>query len=116
VIIRGQSTEIAAAAAHGAHRFVHIDASHVYDTSRRHRHTKALLATDGVVAFDDFRGEITPGVSAAVWQAVRRRGPPPHASPTASSTARGANAAMWRERLLSWLPGRGIEWRVTTAG
>lgn len=56
----------------GSVRFLHIDASHLYehvvgDTAA----ARSLLAPDGVVVYDDYRSEHTPGVSAAVWQAVR---------------------------------------------
>ncbi|MEV6977254.1 class I SAM-dependent methyltransferase [Kitasatospora sp. NPDC093806] len=55
----------------GSCRFVHVDASHLYEhvvgdieVARR------ALAEDGLVVLDDYRSEHTPGVSAAVWQAV----------------------------------------------
>jgi Methyltransferase domain len=56
-------------------RFVHIDASHLYE----HVHAdigaaQDLLLTDGVVVLDDFRSEHTPGVSVAAWEAVLNRG------------------------------------------
>lgn len=57
--------------ADGTLRFIHIDGSHLYDhvvtdvaSARR------ALTQDGIVVFDDIRTEHTPGVSAAVWQAV----------------------------------------------
>ncbi|MGP3998609.1 class I SAM-dependent methyltransferase [Streptomyces sp. 8N706] len=56
-------------------RFVHVDASHLYehvagdiDTAR-----KSLLP-GGVVVLDDFRSEHTPGVAAAAWEAVFNHG------------------------------------------
>lgn len=59
----------------GSARFVHIDASHLYehvvgDTAA----ARSLLAPDGIVVFDDYRSEHTPGVSAAVWGAVLNDG------------------------------------------
>lgn len=52
-------------------RFVHVDASHLYDqVSVDVRNAKTILRSDGVVVFDDFRKEHTPGVAAAVWDAV----------------------------------------------
>ncbi|MFI6445460.1 class I SAM-dependent methyltransferase [Kitasatospora sp. NPDC050543] len=52
-------------------RFVHIDASHLYDhVAGDIRVARAALRKNGVVALDDFRSEHTPGVSAAVWEAV----------------------------------------------
>ncbi|WP_432011713.1 class I SAM-dependent methyltransferase [Streptomyces cucumeris] len=56
-------------------RFVHIDASHLYehvvgdiDTAR------TALVPGGLVVLDDFRSEHTPGVAAATWEAVFTRG------------------------------------------
>ncbi|MDX2601203.1 class I SAM-dependent methyltransferase [Streptomyces caniscabiei] len=56
-------------------RFVHIDASHLYE------HVEAditaardLLLPGGLVVLDDFRSEHTPGVSVAAWEAVLNRG------------------------------------------
>ncbi|OBH12575.1 class I SAM-dependent methyltransferase [Mycobacterium sp. E1747] len=52
-------------------RFVHIDGCHSYrcvanDIALATTH----LAKRGVIAIDDYRGVETPGVAAAVWQAV----------------------------------------------
>jgi Methyltransferase domain len=68
VVIRGPSTGIRGRAAHGRHRFVHVDASHeqphvVEDMAI----AKELLAPDGIVVVDDFRAEEFPGVAAGVW-------------------------------------------------
>ncbi|WP_241681581.1 class I SAM-dependent methyltransferase [Streptomyces sp. CB01881] len=55
----------------GSCRFVHIDASHLYEhVAGDIAVARAALAEDGLVALDDYRSEHTPGVSAAVWQAV----------------------------------------------
>jgi hypothetical protein len=56
-------------------RFVHIDASHLYE----HVYgdigaARELLGPDGIVVLDDFRSEHTPGVSVAAWEAVLNRG------------------------------------------
>lgn len=56
-------------------RFVHIDASHLYE----HVYgdigaAREILVPDGIVVLDDFRSEHTPGVSVAVWEAVLNRG------------------------------------------
>ncbi|MFJ1703047.1 class I SAM-dependent methyltransferase [Kitasatospora sp. NPDC088346] len=52
-------------------RFIHIDASHLYEhVAGDVQVARAALAKDGVVVFDDYRAEHTPGVSAAVWEAV----------------------------------------------
>ncbi|MFJ3219220.1 class I SAM-dependent methyltransferase [Kitasatospora sp. NPDC086801] len=55
----------------GSCRFVHVDASHLYEqVAGDIAVTKAALTENGVVALDDYRSEHTPGVSAAVWEAV----------------------------------------------
>ncbi|MFD5112792.1 class I SAM-dependent methyltransferase [Streptomyces sp. NPDC058220] len=56
-------------------RFVHIDASHLYE----HVYgdigaAQELLKPGGIVVLDDFRSEHTPGVSIATWEAVLTRG------------------------------------------
>ncbi|MER8103049.1 class I SAM-dependent methyltransferase [Kitasatospora sp. NPDC094016] len=55
----------------GSCRFVHVDASHLYEhVAGDIAVTRAALTENGVVALDDYRSEHTPGVSAAVWEAV----------------------------------------------
>jgi hypothetical protein len=56
-------------------RFVHVDASHLYE----HVHgdigaAQEALLPGGIVVLDDFRSEHTPGVSVAAWEAVLNRG------------------------------------------
>lgn len=70
VVVQGYSETIVAHASHGTHRFVHIDASHLYEHVVKDIHAaRTLLRPDGVVVFDDYRSAHTPGVSAAVWEA-----------------------------------------------
>ncbi|MFI9363216.1 class I SAM-dependent methyltransferase [Kitasatospora sp. NPDC053057] len=55
----------------GSCRFVHVDASHLYEhVSGDILVARSALAEDGLVSLDDYRSEHTPGVSAAVWEAV----------------------------------------------
>jgi hypothetical protein len=52
-------------------RFAHIDASHLYEhVIGDIAVARDALTPDGVVVLDDYRSEHTPGVSAAVWEAV----------------------------------------------
>lgn len=70
-IVQGPSSMITDHVAPGTARFVHVDASHMYDHVRVDAaNTRALMRPGGVAVFDDFRSEHTPGVSAAVWEAV----------------------------------------------
>ncbi|MFJ4183649.1 class I SAM-dependent methyltransferase [Kitasatospora sp. NPDC089509] len=55
----------------GSCRFVHVDASHLYEhVSGDILVARAALGENGLVSLDDYRSEHTPGVSAAVWEAV----------------------------------------------
>lgn len=59
----------------GSCRFVHIDASHLYEhVAGDIQVARKALTEDGLVVLDDYRAEHTPGVSAAVWEAVFRYG------------------------------------------
>ncbi|WP_395104239.1 class I SAM-dependent methyltransferase [Actinomadura sp. SCN-SB] len=52
-------------------RFVHVDASHLYEhVSGDIEAARTMLSDEGVVVCDDYRSEHTPGVAAAVWEAV----------------------------------------------
>lgn len=79
-IVQGLSSEIVEHVEPGSARFIHVDASHLYgQVAIDAQNAKALLRTDGVVVFDDFRAEHTPGVAAAVWAAVANDGLVPFA-------------------------------------
>lgn len=70
-VIQGPSSSVTDHVADGSVRFAHIDASHLYPHVRIDAiNARRLLRPGGVVVFDDYRAEHTPGVSAAVWQAV----------------------------------------------
>ncbi|MEU9476328.1 class I SAM-dependent methyltransferase [Streptomyces sp. NPDC048191] len=74
-VLQGPSSLVPAEVEPGSCRFVHIDASHLYE----HVHgdigaAHELLMPDGIVVLDDFRSEHTPGVSIATWEAVLNRG------------------------------------------
>jgi len=59
----------------GSCRFVHIDASHLWQHVRGDiEAAETLLRPDGLVVCDDYRAEHTPGVAAAVWTAVATGG------------------------------------------
>ncbi|WP_328953860.1 class I SAM-dependent methyltransferase [Kitasatospora purpeofusca] len=59
----------------GAFRFIHIDASHLYEhVAEDIQVARTALASDGVVVLDDYRSAHTPGVAAATWEAVFNHG------------------------------------------
>ncbi len=56
-------------------RFVHIDASHLYEhVAGDVQVARTTLGKGGVVVFDDYRSVHTPGTAAAVWEAVFAHG------------------------------------------
>lgn len=71
-IVQAPTSSLAGRLEAGSFRFVHVDASHLYE----HVHGDIALARDaltadgGIVALDDYRAEHTPGVAAATWGAV----------------------------------------------
>ncbi|MFD7450773.1 class I SAM-dependent methyltransferase [Kitasatospora sp. NPDC059827] len=59
----------------GAYRFVHIDASHLYEhVVGDLQVARTALQDQGVVVLDDYRAQHTPGVAAATWEAVFNHG------------------------------------------
>ncbi|MGW5635587.1 class I SAM-dependent methyltransferase [Streptomyces sp. NPDC003832] len=74
-VIQAPSSVVAHEVRPGSCRFVHIDASHLYEHVRDDiGAARELLVPDGIVVLDDFRSEHTPGVSVATWEAVLNRG------------------------------------------
>ncbi|MEO7077511.1 MAG: class I SAM-dependent methyltransferase [Rhodococcus sp. (in: high G+C Gram-positive bacteria)] len=70
-IVTAPSATIVNHASAGTHRFVHVDASHLFEhVVLDIEAVRRLLAPGGVVVFDDIRSEHTPGVAAAVWRAT----------------------------------------------
>ncbi|MGW1027777.1 class I SAM-dependent methyltransferase [Streptomyces sp. NPDC002577] len=74
-VVQGPTSLVPGVVGENTCRFVHVDASHLYEhvamdigTARR------VLLPNGVVVLDDFRSEHTPGVAAAAWEAVFNRG------------------------------------------
>nr|WP_188303048.1 class I SAM-dependent methyltransferase [Streptomyces sp. CBMA123] len=59
----------------GAYRFIHIDASHLYEhVVGDLQVARVALRDQGVVVLDDYRSQHTPGVAAATWEAVFNHG------------------------------------------
>jgi len=80
-IIQGSSTESLADLKDESFRFVHVDGSHSYDVVRADVATaRRLCGPGGIVVFDDVFTGHTPGVCAAVWDAVVHDGLQPLAT------------------------------------
>ncbi|MEE1783683.1 class I SAM-dependent methyltransferase [Streptomyces sp. SP17BM10] len=91
----------------GSCRFVHVDASHLYEhVTGDIAVARAALADDGLVALDDYRQEHTPGVAAAVWEAVFTGGLRPVLLTPSKFYGTWGDAAAAREVLL------GRDWRA----
>ena len=81
VVVQAFSTEIVEHVQPGTARFIHIDASHLYPAVKVDcQSSKALMRPGGVVSFDDYRNASSPGVGAAIWEAVANDGLIPFAT------------------------------------
>jgi predicted O-methyltransferase YrrM len=81
VVVQGFSSEIVDHLEPGSARFIHIDASHLYPAVKVDcQSSKRLMRPGGVVSFDDFRNASSPGVGAAIWEAVANDGLIPFAT------------------------------------
>lgn len=70
-VVVGMSSTVGDHLPAGSVRFLHVDASHLYEAVRGDAETaQQLLRPGGLVVFDDFRSQHTPGTAAAVWEAV----------------------------------------------
>lgn len=70
-IVQGPTEGIAARLAPASVRFAHIDAGHTYAAVRTDiASCRRLVRPGGILAFDDWRKAGTPGVAAAMWEAI----------------------------------------------
>ena len=111
VVVRAPSQEIVDHAAHGTHRFVHIDASHLYEhVVEDIAAARTLLKPDGVVVFDDYRAPHTPGVGAAIWRETTKD-LKPFAVTQNKLYATFGDADPWLGQVKDWLED-GSSWRM----
>jgi predicted O-methyltransferase YrrM len=112
VVVRGPSGSILDHAAHGTHRFVHVDASHLYEhVVEDIAAARTLLKPGGVVVFDDFRAQHTPGVASAVWRATTEDLRPFAVTMgKLYATFDDGNEQPWTDVLVDWL-GQRDYWR-----
>jgi predicted O-methyltransferase YrrM len=75
VVLQMPSSEILQHVEPGSARFVHVDASHLYEhVVHDVASARRLLRPDGLAVFDDYRSTHAPGVAAAVWIAMANDG------------------------------------------
>lgn len=88
----------------GTVRFMHIDASHLYDhVAVDVDSARSLLGADGIVVFDDYRSEHTPGVSAAVWEGVLNKGMRPIIVTESKLYATWGDPEALQSELFAWM-------------
>jgi Methyltransferase domain len=74
-VVQGPTSLVPRHVAPDSCRFVHVDASHLYEhVAGDIDAARTALVPTGMVVLDDFRSEHTPGVAAATWEAVFLRG------------------------------------------
>jgi predicted O-methyltransferase YrrM len=111
-VVQGLSSSIGEVARTGQHRFVHIDASHLYDHVRSDiAMANELLKPNGIVVLDDFRSEHTPGVAAAAWEAVAA-GMHPIALSSTKLYGTWGDVTPWLRSISQWLPSSGLEYET----
>jgi hypothetical protein len=114
-VIQGYSETITEHARLGRHRFVHIDASHLYEHVRGDiRAAEKLLSREGVVVLDDLTSAHSPGVAAAVWQEIVAGDL--HAIVTSEHKmyATWGDAGRWQEALMAWMASSPMPWEEQT--
>jgi len=103
IIVQAPTGEILGHVKPGAARFVHVDASHLYKHVRADvEAARTMLNGDGIVVFDDYRSPHTPGVSAAVWEAVLTLGLKPIVLSPQKLYGTWGDADAARTELLAW--------------
>lgn len=97
----------------GSLRFLHIDGSHLFEhVATDVRSARTTLADGGVVVFDDIRSEHTPGVSAAVWQAVGDDGLRPIVVSPNKFYGTWGDARPYVDRIRRWVPDQDMQWET----
>ncbi|WP_051857149.1 class I SAM-dependent methyltransferase [Streptomyces sp. NRRL S-1868] len=92
-------------------RFVHVDASHLYEHVRGDiAAARQALRPGGIVVLDDYRSEHTPGVACATWQAVLESGLRPVCVSGHKFYGTWGEAEPWQDALHTALRERGKCW------
>lgn len=110
-VVQGPSSLVPDRVDRASCRFVHIDASHLYEHVHADiENVRDLLTPHGVVVLDDFRAEHCPGVAAATWQAVTSGGLRAVCITGTKFYGTWGDPQPLREALLAWLETRDDMW------
>ncbi|MFC4910690.1 class I SAM-dependent methyltransferase [Actinomadura gamaensis] len=110
-IVQGATSTLAGRLEAGSVRFAHIDASHLYEHVVTDLEiVKDALAPDGIVVCDDYRSGHTPGVAAAVWEAVLEEGLNPVVLSPSKLYGTWGDAGAVQADLLEYLDGEPALW------
>ncbi|MFD8079480.1 class I SAM-dependent methyltransferase [Streptomyces sp. NPDC059718] len=113
IMVQGPTSVITSHVGARSCRFVHVDASHLYEhVSGDIAAARELLVPEGIAAFDDFRSEHCPGVAAAVWAAVATVGLRPVVVTSTKLYGTWGDPDLVREELLRWLGTRQDLWHA----
>jgi hypothetical protein len=108
LIVQGLTSSIGNHVEPHSCRFFHIDGSHMYSNVKGDAESaKNLLASAGVVAFDDYRSAHTPGVALAVWEKVLLDGLNPICLTPSKFYGTWGDPEPYRKLVLGKLAGRG---------
>lgn len=114
-VVHAPTSQILQHVAPGSARFVHVDASHLYEhVSGDLVAARTMLRPGGVVVCDDYRSPHTPGVAAAVWGAVHAGVLRPFClTPMKMYACFDGDPGSHREAVSAWLPSlNGLAWEV----
>ncbi|NBE57023.1 class I SAM-dependent methyltransferase [Streptomyces boluensis] len=102
-IVQARTNVLADRIAKDSCRFIHVDASHLYeDVCVDIDTTRNILRRDGVVSLDDYRNDRTPGVGAAVWEGVFTKGMRPVCVTPNKMYATWGDPRPFQKRLREW--------------
>jgi hypothetical protein len=75
IVLRMTTAQAASHLVQGSYRFIHVDASHIYEhVAGDVEIARKAINRDGIAVFDDYRAAHTPGTAAAIWGAVAQKG------------------------------------------
>jgi predicted O-methyltransferase YrrM len=106
-IVQGLTSMIRDHVADKSCRFIHVDASHLYEHVQGDiEASRSLLREVGILVCDDYRAHHTPGVAAAVWQQIVAGELRPICGTPNKLYATWGDAGPAQDELIDWLNGR----------